>query len=78
VLAYRIGNMAHVVWEPPAGGPAASSYVVNVTGSFAGSLPTGARSVSGIVSSGAYAMSVAAVNPCGASPSSPPQTIVVP
>ena len=34
VLGYRIANTAHVVWDPPATGPAASSYVLIVSGSI--------------------------------------------
>ena len=40
VLGYRIGNSAFVVWDPPATGPAASSYVLLVSGSFVGSFAT--------------------------------------
>jgi hypothetical protein len=78
VLGYRIGNTVAVVWDPPATGTAAQSYVVNVSGSFVGSFPTTARSVSGQAGAGSYTVSVVAVNQCGSSPASAPQTIVVP
>jgi hypothetical protein len=78
MLAYRIGTTAFVVWEPPASGPAVSSYVLNVTGSFTGSIPTTRRSLSGEAGTGSYTMGIVAVNPCGSSPSTPTQTIVVP
>ena len=78
VLGYRLGNTAHVVWDPPAAGPAASSYVLIVSGSFAGSLATTARSVSAPAPPGSYTVGVVAVNPCGSSPPSTPQTIVIP
>ena len=78
VLGYRVGNTAHVVWDPPAAGPAASSYVLIVSGSFVGSLATTARSVSAPAPPGSYTVGVVAVNPCGSSPPSTPQTIVIP
>ena len=68
----------NVVWDPPAAGPAASSYVLIVSGSFVGSLATTARSVSAPAAPGSYTVSVVAVNPCGSSPPSAPQTIVIP
>ena len=78
VLGYHIGNSAFVVWDPPAAGPAASTYVLFVSGSFVGSFATTGRSLSGQVGPGSYTVSVVAVNPCGASPASAPQTIVIP
>jgi len=78
VLGYRIANSAFVVWDPPAAGPAASAYVLAVSGSFVGSFATTGRSLSGQVGPGSYMVSVLAVNPCGASPASAPQTIVIP
>ena len=78
VLGYRVGNVANVVWDPPAAGPAASSYVLIVSGSFVGSLATTARSVSAPAPPGSYTVGVVAVNPCGSSPPSAPQTIVIP
>lgn len=78
VLGYRIGNIVSIVWDPPLTGPAAASYVLNVTGSFVDSFATASRSLSGQVGAGSYTVSVTAVNQCGSSPASPPQTIVVP
>ena len=78
VLAYRLGNTANIVWDPPSTGPAPSSYVLIVSGSVAGSLATTARAVGGPVPAGSYTLSVVAVNPCGSSPPSSPQTIVIP
>ena len=48
-LAYRVGNQLNVIWELSSFGPAPSSFVVNVTGSFNLALPTPARSASGTV-----------------------------
>ena len=78
LLAYRVGNTVSVIWDPPASGAAASSYVVAVSGSFVGSFATPARSLSGQVAPGSYTVSVQAVNMCGASAATGPQTVVVP
>jgi hypothetical protein len=78
VLAYRIGNTVFVVWDPPLSGPAAASYVVSVSGSFVGSFGTTVRSLSGQAGAGSYTISVAAVNSCGSSPASAPQTVTIP
>jgi CHRD domain len=77
-LAYRVGNTANVVWEPTASGPAAASYLLNISGAIDGSLPTTLRALGGPVAPGSYTISVVAVNPCGSSPPTPPQTIVIP
>jgi hypothetical protein len=77
-LAYRRGNTLIVVWEPATTGPGAASYLLNVTGSFVGSLPIAARSVSATVGPGAYTLSVTAMNACGSSATTPAQTVVVP
>jgi hypothetical protein len=78
VLFYRVGSTAFLVWEPPAGGPAADRYTINVTGSFTGTFQTTTRSASGEVGPGSFTVTLMAVNACGASTSTPPQTIVVP
>ena len=39
-LAYKSGTTIFVVWDPPTGGPAATGYVLNVSGSLSGSFPT--------------------------------------
>ncbi len=77
-LAYRVGNTLNVIWDPAAVGTAPTSYVVNVSGSFAASIPTPTRSLSGGVGPGSYSSSVAAVNACGTSAPTAVQTIVVP
>jgi hypothetical protein len=78
VSAYRIGRTLYVTWAPGAFGAAPTSYVLNVTGAFVGGLATNDRALSGAVPPGSYTMSVVAVNPCGASPATAPQTVVVP
>jgi subtilisin-like proprotein convertase family protein len=77
-LVYRLGSRAHVIWEPAASGAAPTSYVVHVSGSFAGSFPTAARTVSSPIGPGSYTVSVSAVNACGASAPTAIQTLVVP
>ena len=53
-MAYRVGRTIFVLWDPPAAGAAPTGYVVNVTGSFTGSVPTGGRQLSGAVGPGTY------------------------
>lgn len=77
-LAYALGNVVHLVWDPPASGAAATSYVVTVGGSFTASLPLAIRSFSAPAPSGAYTFTVAAVNSCGTGPATSPQTVFVP
>jgi hypothetical protein len=77
-LAYRIGSTIYVLWDPPAGGPAPTSYTLNVTGAYVGSFPTPGRALSGQVPPGSYKLEAIAQNPCGASAATPPQTVVVP
>ena len=77
-LAYKISNTIYVVWEPAATGPAPTSYTLNVTGSYVGSIPTTARSLSGTVGPGSYGLSVAAANACGSSPATAVQTVTIP
>lgn len=78
VVATRSGNVITVLWDPPTTGAAATSYVLNVTGSFVGSFATTGRGLSGAVAAGSYNLSVAAVNSCGASASTTPVTVTVP
>lgn len=77
-IAYRVGNVARLSWDPPASGPAPESYRVNVTGSLTGTFSVTGRSLSGTLGAGTYHVSVAAVNLCGTSPAAAVQTVVVP
>ncbi|MEZ5420648.1 MAG: fibronectin type III domain-containing protein [Vicinamibacterales bacterium] len=78
-LFYGIGNTVSVLWDPPASGPAASAYVLNVTGAFVGAVPVGpSRSLTTGVPSGTYSVSVSAVNACGTSAPTAVQTVQVP
>lgn len=78
-LFYRAGNVVNLLWDPPATGPAATAYVLNVTGSFTGSVAVGAsRNPSGAVPPGTYSVSISGLNACGASAPTVVQTVVVP
>lgn len=77
-LTYKIGSTIFAVWDPAAGGAAPTGFVVSVTGSFAGSVSTAGRSLSGPAPPGSYGVSVRATNPCGSSAATPVQTVVIP
>lgn len=64
--------------DPPAAGPAVTSFVLNVGGPLSLALPLPTRSMNGAVPAGAYPFSVAAVNACGQGPATAPQTVTVP
>lgn len=76
--ATRQGSQLTVSWDPPAGGAAVTSYVLNVTGAVNLSLPMTSRTISGAVPAGAYQLSVQAVNPCGTGSATPTQAVTVP
>jgi len=77
-LTYRVGSTVVAVWDPPTTGPAATSFILDVTGAFIGSFPTSRRSISGAVPPGTYTLAVRAQNACGTSVATPVQTVVVP
>ena len=78
LLAYRVGRVVSIIWDPPASGAAPTSYVLSVAESFAGVLRLAARAISAPVTPGSYTISVAAENACGTSPFTASQTVVVP
>jgi hypothetical protein len=65
-------------WDLAPSGPAPASFVVSVTGGFSGAIPASSRSLSGTVAPGTYTVQVRAVNACGTSVPTLPQTISVP
>jgi YVTN family beta-propeller protein len=77
-VASKDGNLITVLWERATSGPAATGFIVNVTGAFVGAFPTTLRSLSGAVGPGAYTISVQATNMCGNSAPTLPQTVSVP
>ena len=78
LLAVRSGRTITVAWDPAATGPAPTSYMLIVGGTFTGSFAVPARTLGGTVGPGTYQLSVTAVNPCGSSAATPVQTVVVP
>jgi Tol biopolymer transport system component len=78
VFAYQVDGSAHVSWAPGTSGSAPTAYVLIVTGAWTGTFVTTDRDVSGTLGSGAYTLSIVAINPCGASAATSPQTVVVP
>ena len=74
----RTGSVVSARWDPPASGPAVSSYILRVTGALDLTLPMTVRSISGTVPAGTYDLSGQAVNPCGSGVETPPQSVVVP
>lgn len=76
--AWTVGSTVFMSWGPPMSGPAASSFVVSVNGTYAGSAVVTERSLSSAAAPGSYTLSVAARNTCGTGPASPPQTVLIP
>jgi subtilisin-like proprotein convertase family protein len=78
-LFFRVGTTVFLFWDPPASGAAPTAYQLTVSGAFNGAVPVGgARTLSSPVPSGSYTVSVTALNACGASAPTAPQTVVVP
>jgi hypothetical protein len=75
LLAYVAGGTTIVVWDPPASGSPATSYLVTVPG--IGALPVGQRTIGGPLPAGRWSIGVQAIGPCGVSPAVA-QTHVVP
>ncbi|MGE0363409.1 MAG: hypothetical protein AB7H93_24470 [Vicinamibacterales bacterium] len=78
LLVHRDGRALELLWSPPETGPAATGYVLAVSGAVAGALPTTTRSMRGAVGPGTYQFAVTATNPCGASPPAPTAVVTVP
>jgi hypothetical protein len=78
LLASKSGNVITVVWGLAASGPAPTSFVLTVTGSFVGAFPTTQRSLSGAVGPGSYTIRVHASNACGSSAPTVAQSVVIP
>ena len=74
----RAGNLVTVSWQPPVSGPAATGYVLNVSGAFEGSFQTTDRALQGTVGAGTYVLSVTAVNACGSGAATAVRTVTVP
>ncbi len=72
------GRTLNLVWDPPAAGGAATSYLLDVTGAYVGVVPLIDRALSLPVPAGSYTFRLAAVNGCGTSAFTAAQTVVVP
>ena len=77
-FATTLRNSVAILWHRPATGPAPTGFVVNVSGSFVGSLPTTSRTISAVAGSGTYTFSVFAFNACGNGSATAAQTISIP
>jgi YVTN family beta-propeller protein len=78
VVVQRAGSLLSISWDPPVAGPAATSYIINVTGALNLALPLSARHAAGNVPSGTYNLSVVAVNACGSGIGTVAQSITIP
>jgi hypothetical protein len=76
--ALKAGSTILVSWSPPASGPAATSYIVRVSGAYSDSFTTTARMLSSVAGPGTYTLAVQASNACGTSSTTPTQTVVLP
>ena len=76
-LFFGSGGGVTLLWDPPASGPAPTSYLLNVSGAFSGSFLTSSRSLTAPAPAGSYTVSVSAANACGVSAPTAPQTVVM-
>ena len=77
-LAFNSDGILSLSWDPPVTGAAPTGYLLNVTGSFVGTLPMNIRTFSGPGPAGTYHLSVIATNPCGASAPTAIRTVAFP
>lgn len=77
-LAFNTGNQLNLLWDPPTSGPAPTHYLLNVTGAVSATVPFNTRGLSLPVPPGSYTFTVAAVNACGTSSATAPQTVTIP
>jgi hypothetical protein len=75
---WKVGTTIFLSWDPPAIGPAVTSYTVAVTGAYFGFFETSGRTLSGAAAPGSYTVSVMARNVCGAGPRTLEQAIEIP
>jgi Tol biopolymer transport system component len=78
VMAFQVDRIASIAWTPGASGPAPTAYVLIVSGSSVLSVVTAGRCLRAPAGPGTYTLSVVAVNPCGVSAGTAPQTLIVP
>jgi hypothetical protein len=75
---WKVGTTIFLLWDPPASGPAVTSYTVAVTGAYSGYFETTGRTLSGAAAPGSYTVSVTARNVCGVGSRTPEQTVEIP
>jgi hypothetical protein len=75
--AYAVGRGLTLAWDPPATGPAPTSYVLTVGGALSLTLPVNGRGLTSPIPPGTFTFSLAATNPCGTSPVTAFQTVTV-
>lgn len=76
VLGLVQGSALALSWTLP-GAAAATSLMLDVSGSASLSLPLTARTVSGVVGPGSYTLRVRSTSPCGQSALTPPAMVAV-
>ncbi|MEZ5420891.1 MAG: hypothetical protein R2708_26610 [Vicinamibacterales bacterium] len=76
--AYKSGGTLFLLWDPPASGPAPTGYVLNVTGSFVGSLAMAGRSFSIGAPPGTFNLALVSTNACGSGTPTATQTVSFP
>lgn len=76
--ASRVGRTISVSWDPATSGGAPTGYLLSVSGSVTAAIPLAGSSISGAVAPGTYVLAVTALNSCGSSVATAPQTLVVP
>ena len=75
--AYAVGRALTLEWDPPSSGPAPTSYILTVGGTYTLTLPVAGRGLASPVPPGTFTLSLAATNPCGTSPVTAFQTVTV-
>ena len=77
-VAYVSGGTLFLNWDPPSSGAAPSSYLLTVSGAYAGVVPFTTRSFSTPVPPGTYNFTLAAANNCGVGAPTPLRSVAVP
>ena len=76
--AFNASGVLNVIWDPPASGPAPTTYTIVVGGSYVGALPMTTRSFTIPPPPGTYTFAVTASNACGTSAPTATQTVSFP
>lgn len=77
-LAQKVGGTLNIAWDQAVNGPAATGYVLNVSGSASALIPLTGRSLSVAAPAGTFALSVSATNACGVSAATASRTVQFP